>query len=314
AGKLIYAYVTYNLLLLVLNVVSLALGTIVPSMTESLKERSELGSVGAFFGIGGLLAVSYCTLPFVKFFGADNQATGFRLTLVLYASLAFIFLLYTFWITRERVTPVRQGPIPIAEGLASVMHNIPWLILMMVQACFWVMVITHTQTTVYYLQCNVQRPDLVPLVMATLIGALPGSICAFPASRKFGKRNAMLVGCLAAGLGLLVIIIGGPSSVPLLLTGNLIFAFGKGIVIALFIAMIADTVDYGEWRTTVWAPGIIYAGLSIAINVGMGIGSAVSAWLFAKGKYLPHSIQTANSLRAIEWSYLWVPLIAAAVM
>ena len=95
----------------------------------------------------------------------------------------------------------------------------------------------------------------------------------------------MLVGCLSAALGLLVIIIGGPRSVPLLLTGNLIFAFGKGIIIALFIAMIADTVDYGELRTTVWAPGIIYGGMSVAINVGMGIGSAVSAWLFSNGNY-----------------------------
>jgi GPH family glycoside/pentoside/hexuronide:cation symporter len=107
---------------------------------------------------------------------------------------------------------------------------------------------------------------------------------------------------------------GGPGSIFALIVGNLVYSFGKGIIIATFIPMAADTVDYGEWRTTVWAPGLLYGGMSIAVNVGMGIGGALSAWLLSLGTYLPNAVQAASSLHAIAWSYLWVPLIAVTVM
>ena len=170
AGNLIYAYVTYNLLILILSINSLALGAVVPAMSANPKERSQLGAVGAFFGIGGLLGVSYATLPLVKYLGGSDQAYGFRLTVMLYGLLTFAFLLITFCAVREQVKPVRQGVIPVRERLASARRNTPWHVLMLAMSLFWVVVIMHTQTTVYYLKYNIHRPDLVPFVMATLIG------------------------------------------------------------------------------------------------------------------------------------------------
>ena len=314
AGNLIYAYLTYNLLIIVLSVANLTLGAIVPSMTANFGERAELGAIGGAFGIGAILAVSYATLPLARILGGANQATGFRLATTLYALLAFVLLLVTFWSTRERIRPLRPEAVPIRLQLSSIQCNHPWQQLMLVLAAFWIVVIMHTQTTVYYLKYNAHRPDLIPLVMATLAAALPGSLCTAVASKKLGKRNTMLAGCVLIGLGLLVIACGRAASVALLLGGNLIFSFGKGIVIALFIAMLPDIVDYGEWRTTVRAPGMIYGGSAVALNIGMGIGGALSAWLLSMSNYAPNSIQTTTSLRAIGWSYLWAPMIAVVVM
>jgi glycoside/pentoside/hexuronide:cation symporter, GPH family len=314
AGNLIYAYVTYNLLIITLSIVSLALGAILPSMTSSLHERSKLGGVGAFFGIGGLLAVSYATLPLVKLLGAGNQALGFRLTVILYALLTFIFLLIAFGFLKEHVKPVRKGAIPARERAASAVGNTPWHILMLCMATFWVVVIMHTQTTVYFLKYNMHRADLVPIVMATLVGALPGSMCCILATKMMGKRNAMIASCGIACLGLLVIASGGPGTIVPLMAGNLIFSFGKGVIIGLFIAMIPDTVDFGDWRHNVWAPGIIYAGMALAQNIGMGIGGALSSWLLSVGNYVPNVEQTPGALRSIELTYIWVPMAAVATM
>jgi GPH family glycoside/pentoside/hexuronide:cation symporter len=314
AWNLVYAYVTYNLLILTLSICSLALGAVVPAMTADLRERSQLGATGAFFGIGGLLGVSYATLPLVKLLGAGDEATGFRFTVMLYGFLTFVFLLITFSYVREQVKPIRPGTIPLPERLASARKNTPWHILMLAMTLFWVVVIMHTQTTVYYLKYNVHRPDLVPLVMATLVGALPGTLCCVAASDRIGKRNAMVGACVIAVLGLLLIAVGGPAAIVPLVVGNLVFSFGKGLVIGLFIAMIPDTVDFGEWKTTVWAPGIIYAGMALAQNVGMGIGGALSSWLLSAGKYVANAEQTASALRAIELTYIWVPMAALGAM
>ena len=313
-GNLIYAYVTYNLLIIILSIVSLALGTILPSMTANLGERAELGAISTFFGIAALLTVSCTTLPLVRILGANDQAAGFRLTVGLYALLALALLLGTFQTARERIRPLRTGVIRAREQLSGLAKNVPWQLLMAAMAAFWVVVIMHTQTTVYYLRYSVHRPDLVPLVMATLAAALPGSLCTVAAGRRFGRRNAMLGGCGLAALGLVVIPLGGVGSVALLLIGNLIFSFGKGIIIALFMTMIADTVDYGEWRTMIRPSGALYAGITVSQNLGMGVGSAFSAWLLSNGRYLPNAVQTADSLRSIEWSYIWMPLIAVAIM
>ena len=95
---------------------------------------------------------------------------------------------------------------------------------------------------------------------------------------------------------------------------DLIPALGRASSIALFIAMLPDIVDYGEWRTTVGLRHDLDGGSAVALNIGMGIGGALSAWLLSMSNYAPNSIQTTTSLRAIGWSYLWAPMIAVVVM
>ena len=82
----------------------------------------------------------------------------------------------------------------------------------------------------------------------------------------------------------------------------------------LFGAILADTVDYSEWKTSIRAPGIHFAGSAFGVKVGMGIAGALTAWLLERGEYVPNALQSRMALEAIEWSYVWVPLVAVILV
>ncbi len=81
---------------------------------------------------------------------------------------------------------------------------------------------------------------------------------------------------------------------------------------SMAFAMVADTVDYGEWKSGVRAQGLLSAAISFGAKVGMGVGGALSAAMLSFGKYVPGAEQQAHSaLVAIKINYLWAPLLAA---
>ncbi|MDG0874427.1 MFS transporter [Paenibacillus thiaminolyticus] len=84
---------------------------------------------------------------------------------------------------------------------------------------------------------------------------------------------------------------------------------GLGLTAGLMYAMLADTVDYGEWRSGVRAQGLLTASSSFGVKFGMGFGGALAAWVLAIGHYVPNQDQTASGLTAIQFSCVWIPFM-----
>jgi Na+/melibiose symporter-like transporter len=95
----------------------------------------------------------------------------------------------------------------------------------------------------------------------------------------------------------------------MLLTGTVIGAIGLGLPVGLLFALIADTVDYGEWKSGVRAQGLLASTASgIAIKLGSGLGGAIPAWLLASGGYVANQTQIPSALHMIELSFIWIPI------
>ena len=78
SGKLIYAYLTYNALMVMYTIVNVPYSALMGVMTPNSMERTEVSSfrfVAAF--IGGLI-VQASTISLVKYFGNGNDAVGWQ--------------------------------------------------------------------------------------------------------------------------------------------------------------------------------------------------------------------------------------------
>ncbi|EFR98459.1 xylose transporter, partial [Listeria ivanovii FSL F6-596] len=102
-------------------------------------------------------------------------------------------------------------------------------------------------------------------------------------------------------------------SVVLLFIGAIVGVLGLGLIQPILFAMSADTVDYGEWKTGIRAQGLLSSAPAMGVKIGMGVGGALSGWLLAAGGYVPNQVQSKSALMAIEWSYIWVPIIGIAL-
>jgi len=83
-----------------------------------------------------------------------------------------------------------------------------------------------------------------------------------------------------------VVVFLAPASLPAVAVGGIVLAqLSSATVGILTWALIADTVEYGEWKTGVRVQGINYALLAATRKLGMGFGGGLVAYALAWGAY-----------------------------
>jgi GPH family glycoside/pentoside/hexuronide:cation symporter len=215
--------------------------------------------------------------------------------------------------TRERVRPVEEKPVPVKTALKSVL-NLPWFLLMALVIFVNLSLTIKNMSTIYYMEYNLNRPDLTSAMLTVPNLVLLVAIVLSPfISKRMGKRNACLLGVGIGIAGSAVVAFSG-DHIPLLFGGTMLAFLGLGLPAGLIGAMFADTVDFIEWKTGVRSQGLIYSASSIGIKIGQGLGGALGAGLLALGNYVPNMAQAASSLAAIQFSFAWVILISLLLL
>ncbi|MET1249995.1 glycoside-pentoside-hexuronide (GPH):cation symporter [Sporolactobacillus sp. STCC-11] len=312
-GKVIYAYVTYILIGILYSGINIPITSILPSLTSNSQERTVLGSVRSICGNVGSLVVSVAALPIVSVLGGGNDKKGFFLTMMIFAGIALVMFLITFKNTRERVQS-SKGIVRFKDGIKAIKGNVPWFVMIIINLIYFLAFTIRQQTTVYYFNYNLNRSDLVPIVMSLSFVSMI-SIFFIPTIAKYiGKRNTMALGLGLGIFGQMITGIGAhASNITAVITGTIVVQLGFGFIFGLMSVMLADTVDYGEWRSGVRAQGLLTSASSFAAKFGMGIGGAVSALIMSHAGYTPGTVQSSAALTAIEFNFVWLPAFGFAI-
>ena len=131
-GKIIYAYVTYILMMMIYTANNIPYGALSGVMTSDSVERTSLNSYRFVLGQSAALMVQGATLPLIAFFGMGDKALGYQLTMALFALIAIGMFYVTFYTTKERIIPVQTESTPIKEDLKDLLKNRPWAILFVI--------------------------------------------------------------------------------------------------------------------------------------------------------------------------------------
>ena len=121
-GKLIYAYITYTLVMMAYTAINIPYGALMGVISASSLERTSVSTYRFVLAFVGGIIVQYFTLDLVGFFGGtesvmvDGKETtrvldeqmGFFCTMVVFSVAAVILFLITFATTKERVLPEVQ--------------------------------------------------------------------------------------------------------------------------------------------------------------------------------------------------------------
>lgn len=79
-------------------------------------------------------------------------------------------------------------------------------------------------------------------------------------------------------------------------------------------AMVADVIDYGEWKTGVRLDGLTNSATSFGMKVGAGLGSAITGWGLAWAAYDGKlAVQTAETIFGIKMVYTIVPAVLIVI-
>ena len=341
-GKLIYAFVTYTLLLLIYSANNLPYAALSGVLTGDMKERNSLSAYRFVAVMFAQFIIQVLLLPLVLILGGGDKAEGFKNTMTLFAIVGVVFFLITFITTTERVIPRPEQSSSILQDIKDLLGNKPWIIMLVVTILVFVTLALKGGSYVYYFKYFVSESHLAAFLensgfngfilglnnLLTSLGltefqwpedtAISGlsvfngigilfMIVGIGFSKffadKYGKRNTYGVSLLISTLFVLVFYFFSPQSIGLMFISQLLHGFSYGISIPVLWAMIADVADYSEWKNNHRATAIIFAAMLFGLKFGLTIGGALVAGILAFNNYDPEVlVQSPDAINGIKLS------------
>ncbi|MDZ7373532.1 MAG: MFS transporter [candidate division KSB1 bacterium] len=333
SGKLIYAYVTYTLMMMAYTAVNVPYSALMGVITPDSMERTEISSyrfVAAF--VGGVI-VQASTMSMVRYFGRGNEAVGWRSAMSVLSVLAVSLFVVTFLTTKERVYPPKGQKSNFRQDLKDLFTNVPWLLIAGATVMQLMYIVTRNSSIMYYFKYYVQdqRLNLFGKVIALpfdtfassfmlsgTIATILGAVLAKWFAKVLDKRNTYAGFLALSSLLTTCYYFIKPQEVVLIYLINILLSFLLGPVSVLQWAMYTDTADYGEWKKGRRATGLVMSASLFALKLGLTLGGAVSGWILGYYGFVANQPQTPETLYGIRMLMSFYPaipgLVGAALM
>ena len=271
----VYIFVTYNLVnTVVYTALNLPYSTMASLITRDEKSRASTQAWRIFCGPGGKMVVTVATLPLVNFFGGTQRS--WIIVASIYAVIALILLLICFFNIEERVViKAAEGKtFTVAQNLKALFSNQCWAICLGLWGVMVMMSTVSGTITTYYCKYTLGNEELYSMIYAAELIAQCVVVMIVPHFvMRFGKRNLTLAGILLVIVAQLVWMT-SPVNVSIAMVSAVLRGIGVAPLWACVFPMIADSAEFGQWKTHVRQDGMIFSAASVGSKLGGGLASA----------------------------------------
>ncbi|MCD7915391.1 MAG: MFS transporter [Tannerellaceae bacterium] len=330
-GKIVYAYITYSLMMLVYSGINVPYASLLGVMSPDPKERNTLSAYRMSFAYIGSFLALLLFMPMVNMFSegskemADQQYEWLMGVVVIAVVCALLFYL-CFLFTKERVKPIKEEQNPLKEDLKDLVQNKPWWIPLGAGIAALVFNSIRDGATVYYFKYFVVEENFgnitllsIPFVLSGLYLAIGqaanivGVVIAAPVSNWIGKKNTYMGAMALATLLSIIFYWFDKDQLVWIFIFQILISICAGSIFPLLWSMYADCADYSELKTGNRATGLIFSSSSMSQKFGWALGSAMTGWLLAYYGFQANEVQSAESIHGIRMFLSFFPAIGTVL-
>ncbi|HNU37358.1 MAG TPA: MFS transporter [Macellibacteroides fermentans] len=324
-GKLVYAYVTYSLMMMVYSAINVPYASLLGVMSDNPKERNTLSTYRMAFAYIGSFIALLLFMPMVNFWSGHSkeiaaQQQGWTLAVAVIAVMCALLFIGCFALTRERVKALHEKQAPLKEDLKDLWKNRPWWILLGAGVAALVFNSIRDGATVYYFKYFIVEEDFqtisffgVSFVLSGLylsvgqIANIAGVILAAPVSNRIGKKQTYMGSMAIATVLSILFFWFDKDNLALIFTFQILISICAGSIFPLLWSMYADCTDYSELKTGNRATGLIFSSSSMSQKFGWAIGSALTGWLLSYFGFVANEVQQAEAIQGIKMFMSFLP-------
>ena len=346
-GKVIYAVITYALLLLLYASSNLPYSALSGVITGDMKERNSISSYRFVAVMFAQFFVQVFMLPIIIYVGAGDKAIGIEIVMTWLAVIGTIMLLITFFTTKERIVPTEDQKSSLLEDLQDLITNKPWVIMLILTTLIFISLAMKGGSYVYYFENYIDETRLTVFISPILdylttiginffgndpvsagfglfnAGGIIFMIFGIGLSKvladKYGKRNVFALFLFISTIFIILFNFYDKSSVELMFGSQILHGFFYGITIPLLWAMIADVADFSEWKNNRRATAIIFSAMMVGLKLGLTIGGGLVVQIlgnygYEANKELPQSEHVIQGVKLLVSLYPAIPFLIGIVL
>lgn len=275
-GRIAYAIGTFMLFNLAFTIGNVPYGTLIASLTEDYSQRSRLAGFRMTLGIcGGFVGAAVAAYLLEQWSGEVNS---YFYVALIFGTVVIVTSLITFSSVREQVEVIRQK-VSLVKALAMIRKNRPFISLTLCFFFNYAALYLILAIIPYYFRYYLGQPESEPVGLALIYITAGASIPLWVfVARKAGKHNVYLFGGIAYILGLVGLYLSPASNMNLQYIFMGVTALGAGSSAFSGWAMLADTIEFGEWATGIRVEALLFGIFGFFFKLGSGLGQALAAW------------------------------------
>lgn len=337
-AKMAWATIVYFLLWTIYSVNNIPYSALGGVMTGDVVERTSIASYRQVAAMGAAAIIQGFFISMVTHFGNGNPDAprGWRITVGIFATVAVLFHLITFFTTKERVVPKKESQASTKEAFSDLLKNGPW-IATFIATLFIFTNLAQRGGALYYYFTNYLNPESLQSFITTFgyraddvaaVGkafelfnmsgmafTIVGIVLSNRLAKQFGKRNVFVFFLALATVFCGIFGLVSPTNTLATFLINIGQTFSFGITIPLLWAMIGDVADFSEWKFNRRATGVIFAGIVFALKFGLGLGQFLNGTFLTLFGFDPQNVTdtAVNGIRLMA-SYFPAAMFIISVL
>lgn len=334
AGKRVYAYILYLLMMAIYTAVNVPYGSLLGVMTDDDNEKNKFSS----YRMVGAYAMGFITLlsfPYLQKLVGGTDAHQYAVLGACFGILAAVMTLICGLCTKERLKPVRAEKYSFHQ-FVDLFKNKPWIYLTLMGLCtnffngfryavagYLISYCLGGDVTVGNLIINYTVLMAFGEVTCMIFGGVSPKFAAKVGSKRKAFMLASLI-CLVFSVAFFFIPM-DPKFIWLMVVVVILTSVGVGLYSPLLWSMYADVADYATEKFGTSSTGLIFSSGTMAQKLGGAISGSLIALLLglAGARMIPDEFgnsiidpaSVTDSVRTMVWSlFSLVPAVIALIM
>jgi GPH family glycoside/pentoside/hexuronide:cation symporter/probable glucitol transport protein GutA len=301
AGKIVYASITYVLMSMAFTAVDIPYWTLPAAMTQDVGKRTAIYTISRTSTTVSSLVVGIIAIPLVIALGGGDMARGYFITALVIGVLGAIFYLCGFKLIREHVTPPPVEKFSFSEAVRVITQNKPLLLILFSMFIAFGLTFLRTNMLVYWVQYNIGSLEMVALFnLISLPAMILGVVLTPLLTKKLGQKGLFIFTCVWGAVSNFIFFFVGYNNVNAAMVMFFLTSIPTGLLMVLVSSMIANTIEYAEWKTGQRREGLVSSSQTFLAKVSMAIGGGLSGMVLTMVRYQPNTAQPLETMRTFH--------------
>lgn len=295
----IYVGIMYILWGMTYTIMDIPYWSMVPALTDDENERSQISAIPRFFASMAWLAVGSGGLFIVKYFGGEDQILGFSRFAIAVAIIFIFTILLTVTQTKERVVATAgTGEKTTPKRMLQVLVKNDQVLVVLGIALFFNMAYQLSNSfALYYFEYVCGVKDTLYAVYAGVAGiAQMVALAIFPSlSKKISKGAVFAISSLLPVVGFIALLVVGyvaPTNILLVGVCSAIVNAGIGFMLVLVTVVLAEAVDYGEFKLGTRNESIVFSTQTFVVKFAGAFSGFIAAASLDPIGFVPNEVQS----------------------
>ena len=320
-GLPLYAYfsIMYILWGMTYTIMDIPYWSMIPTLATTKEDREKISVVPRIFASLGGLTVTTFGIALVNKLGNGNQIKGFEYFALGIVIIFIISTIVTCINVKEKTqVQVNNEKVNIKQAFNILKQNDQLLVFIGIVLAYNLAMQLAGGAAIYYFKYVAGKESLFSLYSFFKVAEI-GGLMLFPVvTRKIGRQQVFRVATILPMFGLITLFISGliaPQSILFISVSAVLLNLGSGFLLGSTTVMLADIVDYGEYKLGSRNESIIFSAQTLLVK----LASALSGWLIGVGLSLigyvaGAAVQSNITIIGIRVIMTIIPSIVALVM